>query len=123
MTGEKQEGRTKFDVDKTSDIGQAEAYTVNLKKEVASESDIAGRSRVVFDAMAINMATSFAAINATIVQTVKQSVVTAGKNDENVIGINETDAYAANILNSPWAEAMKSIALAVVSEATQKKKT
>jgi hypothetical protein len=98
------------------DIGQDEAYICDLKEVVSAERDAAGRNRIFFDAIAANTVASIAAINSQIVQTVKQSTVTAGKNDENVIGINETDHVAAQILNSPWAEALKTIMTAAVAE-------
>jgi len=99
------------------DIGQDEAYIVNLKQLVENAADIAGRNRVLFDAMATNMVVSMGAINAQIARSVEQGATTSGKNAENIIGINETDYAARDIINSPWAEAMKAIVTAAVAQA------
>lgn len=98
------------------DIGQDEAYTVNLKATVENAADIAGRNRVLFDAMATNMVTSLSAINAQIVRSVEQGATTSGKNAENIIGVNETDYAARDIINSPWAEAMKTLMVEVMKK-------
>lgn len=92
------------------DLGQQDAYADNLKQIVAAEKDVSGRSRIYFDALAANLIVSANAINAQIVSMVKQGVTTTTKQDENIIGVNETDAFVAQILKSPWAEAMKAIA-------------
>ena len=105
------EGRSK------QDIGQDEAYVVNLKQAVENAADLAGRSRVLFDALAVNMVATMGAINAQIARSVEQGATTSGKNAENIIGVNETDYAARDIINSPWAEAMKTIATAAVAEA------
>jgi len=104
------------------DIGQDEAYIVNLKQLVENAADIAGRNRVMFDALATNMIVSLGAMNAQIVRQVEQGATTSGKNAENTIGVNETDYAARDIINSPWAEALKAIMTAAVAEA-QKPKT
>ena len=115
------------------DIGQDEAYTVNLKETVADEKDYRGRSRGYFDhgmqsilaardALLTNFVTSTNAINQQIVRQVEQGATTSGKNAENTIGVNETDYAARDIINSPWAEALKAIMTAAVAEA-QKPKT
>lgn len=110
------EGRSK------QDIGQDEAYIVNLKQAVENAQDVAGRNRVMFDAMATNMIVSMGAINAQIVRQVEQGATTSGKNAENTIGVNETDHVVGQILNSPWAEALKTIMTTAVAEAETKKK-
>lgn len=102
---------------KPQDIGQDEAYIVNLKQAVENAQDISGRNRVLFDAMAMNMVVSMGAINSQIVRQVEQGGTTSGKNAENVIGVNETDHVVGQILNSPWAEALKTIMTAAVAEA------
>ena len=99
------------------DIGQDEAYVVNLKQAVENAADIAGRNRVLFDALATNLVASIAAINSQIVANVKQGVTVTSKQDENTIGVNETDYAARDIINSPWAEAMKTIVTAAVANA------
>ena len=99
------------------DIGQDEAYVVNLKQAVGNAADIAGRNRVLFDALATNLVASIAAINSQIVANVKQGVTVTSKQDENTIGVNETDYAARDIINSPWAEAMKTIVTAAVANA------
>lgn len=101
------------------DIGQDEAYTVNLKKELASESDVAGRNRIMYDTIAANMIVSMGAINEAIVKGVQQGQTNLGKIGENVVGVNETDYAARDIINSPWAEALKTI---VVEALAAKKK-
>jgi hypothetical protein len=102
---------------KPQDIGQDEAYIVNLKQAVENAQDVAGRNRVLFDALATNMVATLGAINAQILAHVKQGVTVTAKQDENTIGINETDHVAAQILNSPWAEALKAIMTTAVAEA------
>ncbi|MHC4372160.1 MAG: hypothetical protein ACYSW8_31530, partial [Planctomycetota bacterium] len=99
---------------RAQDIGQDEAYTVDLKEVVSAERDTAGRNRVLFDALACNVVTSIAAINAQIVRQVEQGATTSGKNAENTIGVNETDHVVGQILNSPWAEAMKTLMVEVM---------
>ena len=103
------------------DIGQDEAYIVNLKQLLENAADIAGRNRVLFDAMATNMVISMGAINAQIARSVEQGATTSGKNAENIIGVNETDYAARDIINSPWAEAMKTIMTTVMSESVTSK--
>jgi len=99
---------------KKQDIGQDEAYIVNLKQAVENAQDIAGRNRVLFDSLATNMVVSLAAINSQIVRQVEQGGTTSGKNAENIIGVNETDYAARDIINSPWAEAMKTLMVEVM---------
>jgi hypothetical protein len=94
---------------KRQDIGQDEAYAVNLKETVAAEKDVRGRSRVMFDALATNMIVSLGAINSQIVRGVTQGQTAAEKGAENITGVNETDYAARDIINSPWAEALKTI--------------
>ena len=109
------EGRAK------QDIGQDEAYTVNLKALVENAADIAGRNRLLFDGMALNMVVSLGAINSQIVRSIEQGATTSGKNAENTIGVNETDYAARDIINSPWAEAMKTIVTAAVAQSVPAK--
>ena len=104
------------------DIGQDEAYIVNLKQAVENAQDIAGRNRVMFDAMAMNMIVSMGSINSQMVRQVEQGATTSGKNAENTIGVNETDYAARDIINSPWAEAMKTLMVQVMAEAQPSKK-
>ena len=103
------EGRAK------QDIGQDEAYIVNLKQAVENAQDIAGRNRILFDAMAINMSVCMGLINKSVAQMAQQGATAAGKTAENIIGVNETDQAVREILNSPWAEAMKTLAVAVAN--------
>lgn len=103
------------------DIGQDEAYVVNLKDVVESTKDLRGRSRVYFDAMACNLVTSMGAINSQIVRCVQQGQTVTGKTGENIIGINETDQAVQKIINSPWAEALKTLMTAAVAQAQAKK--
>ena len=107
---------------RNQDIGQDEAYIVNLKQAVENAQDIAGRNRVMFDAMAMNMVVSMGSINAQIARCVEQGMTTSGKNAENTIGVNETDYAARDIINSPWAEAMKTLMVQVMAEAQPSKK-
>ena len=108
---------------KKQDIGQDEAYIVNLKQAVENAQDVAGRNRVMFDAMAMNMVVSMGAINSQIVRQVEQGSTTSGKNAENTIGVNETDHVVAQILNSPWAEAMKTLMAQVIAASTKESET
>ena len=105
---------------RNQDIGQDEAYIVNLKQAVENAQDIAGRNRVMFDAMAMNMIVSIGAINGQIVRQVEQGATTSGKNAENTIGVNETDHVVGQILSSPWAEAMKTLMVEVMKAAPAK---
>jgi len=111
---------------KAQDIGQDEAYTVNLKETVAAEKDFAGRSRSYYDVgmqnlltaqmmMMANFGTATSAINQQIVALVKQGLTTTGKQDENITGVNMTDVMEKSIANSPFAELAKTIAAAVVA--------
>lgn len=109
-----------FEDRRKQDIGQDEAYTVNLKKEIASESDVFGRNRIMFDTIAANMIVSMGAINSQIVRCVEQGQTTSGKNAENTIGVNETDYAARDIINSPWAEALKTILVDVLAATKDK---
>lgn len=102
---------------KAQDIGQDEAYIVNLKESVEGAKDIAGRNRVMFDTMAINMIVSMGAINSQITRMVVQGATVTEKTAENIVGINETDHLVAQILNSPYGEAMKAIVTAFVAAA------
>jgi hypothetical protein len=106
---------------KKQDIGQDEAYIVNLKQAVENAQDVAGRNRIYFDALALNLVTSMGAINSQIVRSVEQGASTSGKNAENLIGINETDHVAAQILNSPYAEAIKAFVVALTAETAKPK--
>jgi hypothetical protein len=106
---------------KAQDIGQDEAYIVNLKDVVENTKDTRGRSRVYFDALACNLVVSMGAINSQIARMVTQGATAYGKTAENIIGVNETDHVVSQILNSPWAEALKTIVVEVMAE-TQKKK-
>jgi len=117
------EGRAK------QDIGQDEAYIVNLKKIVEEAQDISGRNRIYFDAIAQsiissaqNLSVSMGAINSQIVAMVKQGVTVTTKQDENITGVNETDHIVGQILNSPWAEAMKTLMAQVMTAESDKKK-
>lgn len=99
------------------DIGADEAYTVNLKDVVESTKDLRGRSRIYFDAMACNLVATMGAINSQIVRCVQTGQTLSGKTGENIIGVNETDHIVGQILNSPWAEAFKTIVTAAVAQA------
>jgi len=98
---------------KNQDIGQDEAYVVNLKETVAAEKDAAGRSRVYFDALAANMVATIASINHSISLAVQ-------KQTENVTCVNSTDFAERDIINSPWAEAMKTLMTQVMTEISKK---
>jgi hypothetical protein len=103
------------------DIGQDEAYVVNLKDVVEATKDLRGRSRLYFDAMAGNMVATMAAINSEIVRCVTAGQTVSEKTAENTIGVNETDQAVRQIINSPWAEALKMLMTAAVAEAQTKK--
>jgi len=100
---------------KKQDIGADEAYTVNLKQAVENAQDVAGRNRILFDSLACNLVTSIGAINNAIVNSVNQTVTSAGKTQENITGVNETDYAARDIINSPWAEAIKTLVVDVLA--------
>ena len=109
------------------DIGQDEAYIVNLKQAVENAQDVAGRNRVYFDALAQtivlgaqNMTTSLGAVNQLVVATLKQALTTTGKQDEQITGVNMTDVMEREIANSPFAELAKVLATAVVAEMDKK---
>jgi len=117
------EGRAK------QDIGQDEAYIVNLKKVVELAADRDDRNRLWFDmiisqavALNNNMTTAISGINSQMLGMVKQSRVPADKTAENTIGVNETDHIVGQILNSPWAEAMKTLMAQVMTAESDKKK-
>lgn len=95
------------------DIGQDEAYIVNLKALVEQAQDNSGRSRVYFDALASNMVTTIASINHSISLAVQ-------KQTENVTCVNATDFAERDIINSPWAEAMKTLMTQVMTEISKK---
>jgi len=101
---------------RAQDIGQDEAYVVNLKQAVENAQDAAGRNRVMFDALGCNLVATVAAINSQIVRQVEQGSTTSGKNAENTIGVNETDYAARDIINSPWAEAIKTLLVEIVAK-------
>jgi hypothetical protein len=114
------EGREK------QDIGQDEAYIVNLKKIVELAADRDDRNRLWFDviisqavALNNNMTTAISGINSQMLGMVKQSRVPADKTAENIIGVNETDHIVGQILNSPWAEAMKTLMSQVIAASTK----
>ena len=102
-----------------ADVGQNEAEAVNLKMVVANESDIAGRNRILFDAMAVPMATAIGGMCSQMLGMVKQSRVPADKTAENTVGINETDHIVAAILNSPFAEFAKTLSTQIVAASTK----
>jgi hypothetical protein len=104
------------------DIGADEAYTINLKETIAAEKNNAGKDRLLFDAMATNMVVSMGAINQSIVRLCQSGSTASGKTAENIIGVNETDHVVRQIINSPWAEAMKTLMVAVMAERDAKKK-
>ncbi|MHC4335901.1 MAG: hypothetical protein ACYSUP_18815 [Planctomycetota bacterium] len=114
------------------DTGEDQAGKINMKMVVADEKDVAGRTRSYYDngmqqllevqsGLSKNFGVSMAALNNLIVATCKQGVVASAKQDENITGINETDHVAGQILNSPWAELAKTIAVAVVAEQNAKR--
>jgi hypothetical protein len=115
------------------DIGADEANSINMKMVVADEKDCAGRTRSYYDMAMVNLlqaqaglssnfAVSMGALNQQTVALIKQGLTTSGKNDENIIGVNETDHIVGQILKSPWGEAMKTIATGEVAKALADKK-
>jgi len=105
---------------KNQDIGQDEAYIVNLKEVIASEKDVAGRSRIYFDALAAQVVQQNANLTATISSINSSIALAAQKQVENVLGVNATDFAERDIINSPWAEAMKTLMTQVMTEIAKK---
>ena len=101
------------------DIGQDEAYIVNLKRIVEQSGDNDGRNRLWFDMIMGNAAATMAGMNAQMLRQVEQGTTTSGKNAENTIGLNETDHLAAQVLSSPWAEAMKVLLTQITAASTK----
>lgn len=109
------------------DIGQDEAYIVNLKELVENTKDVRGRNRIYADAIlqsvvlgCQNLTTTMGSINQSIAALAQTGATAAGKTKENMIGINETDHLVKQILNSPWAEFAKVFATAITSEVARK---
>ena len=100
--------------ERKSDIGGNNAYEVNMKETVGTEKDYKDRSRNFYDstmAQIIKLGES---------TTVSLAHVQAGmtlaflKQVENVTSVNATDFAERDIINSPWAEAMKTLMVEVM---------
>ena len=100
---------------KYQDIGQDEAYVVNLKETVAAEKDIAGRNRVFFDALMSQTVALNANMTATLASINHSIALSAQKQAENVTGVNMTDVMEKMIAGSPYEDFAKAVASAVLA--------
>ena len=104
------------------DVGADEAWSVNMKETVATEKDYKDRSRNFADlilAQAVelnnNLVASLGSMNSSM-------ALAAQKQVENVTSVNTTDFVEAQILKSPFNEAIKAAVTTAVTEALAGKK-